>query len=82
MKEIKRYRCIKECMLEKYDDDGFPIENQYIFIEPGSTWQENKWLLIGGPAHVHLDAEDGTGWCEILQTNLNEYFEQVESMYV
>lgn len=82
MEEIKRYRCIKELTLEKYDGDGFQIENEYTTIEPGGTWQENKWLIIGGPEHIHLDAENGTGWCEITRASLNKYFEQVESMHV
>lgn len=86
MKEIKRYRCIKECVFEACDNDGFTTENEYKYIEPGSVWQESKYLIAGGPESVHLDREDGEPntmeWCEPLRKTLAEYFEQIESIFV
>lgn len=61
MEEIKRYRCIKECAFEACDDNGFTIDNEYCYVEPGSIWQESNYLIAGGPDSVHLDREDGKG---------------------
>ena len=58
MEEIKRYRCIKECVFEACDDNGFIVENKYEYVEPGSIWQESKHLIAGGPDSIHLDRED------------------------
>ena len=84
--EIKRYRCIKECVFEVYDDDGFHVENEYAYIEPGSIWQESNNMIAGGSDNIHLDREDGKPntieWCEPLKETLNEYFEQIESIFV
>lgn len=83
--EIKRYRCIKECAFEAFDDDGFSIENEYKYVEPGSIWQESNRLIAGGPDSVHLDREDGNPntmeWCEPLRETLAECFEQIESIF-
>lgn len=86
MEEIKRYRCIKECAFEACDDDGFTIDNEYNYVEPGSVWQESKCLIAGGPDNVHLDRENGEPntmeWCEPLKETLAECFEQIESIFV
>lgn len=85
MEEIKRYRCIKECGFEVCDADGFHVENEIYYVEPGSIWQESSHLIAGGPDNVHLDREDGIPntmeWCEPLKKTLAEYFEQIESIY-
>lgn len=84
--EIKRYRCIKECVFEDYDDNGFHIENEYAYVEIGSIWQESDNMIAGGSDNIHLDREDGKPntieWCEPLKETLNEYFEQIESIFV
>lgn len=86
MEEIKRYRCIKECSFDLYDDDGFRIDGKSYYVKPGSIWQENKRLIAGGPRNVHLDREDivpNTGeWCEPLKETLAECFEQIGSIFV
>lgn len=85
MKEIKRYRCIKECYFEACDDDGRTIDNEYHCVEPGSVWQESCFLIAGGKESVHLDREDGkpntAEWCEPLRGTLSECFEQIESIF-
>ena len=86
MEEIKRYRCTKVCVFEACDDDSFLIENAYKFVEPGSIWQESRFLIAGGPDNVHLDREDGKPgtmeWCEPTKETLEECFEQIESIFV
>lgn len=85
MREIKRYRCIKECVFEACDDDGLIIENKYNYVEPGSIWQESSFLIAGGSGNVRLDREDGKPntieWCEPLKETLAEYFAQIESIF-
>ena len=85
MSEIKRYRCIRECVFDRYDDDGFSVEGKYIYVEPGSVWQESNNMIAGGINNVHLDREDGepntSEWCEPLKENLFKYFEQIESIF-
>ncbi len=85
MEEIKRYRCIKECAFEACDDNGFTIDNECHYVEPGSVWQESSRLIAGGPDSVHLDREDGEPnameWCEPLRETLAECFEQIESIF-
>lgn len=84
MGEIKRYRCIKECVFDAYDEDGFCIDGEYKYVEPGSVWQESNYLIAGGPNNIHLDREDGKPntmeWCEPLRETLAECFEQIESI--
>lgn len=33
------YKCIKGFSVEKCDDDGFTIENEYVEIKEGSIWE-------------------------------------------
>lgn len=84
--EIKRYRCIKECIFEACDDDGFSLDGEYKCVEPGSIWQENSRMIAGGLGNVHLDREDSNPntieWCEPLRETLTECFEQIESVFV
>lgn len=79
--EIRRYKCIKECMFEKCDDDGFSIDSEYMFAEVGSIWHESPYMISGGKDNVHLDREGGYNWCEPLRDTLSEYFERIESVY-
>ncbi len=85
MQEIKRYRCIKECDFELCDDDGFTMDGKYKTVEPGSIWQESKYMIAGGSDSVHLDRE-ATGqnkgeWCEPTKETLEKCFEQIKSIY-
>lgn len=34
-----RYQCIKGFSVNKYDDNGFLVENEYENIEIGSVWE-------------------------------------------
>lgn len=84
--EIKRYRCIKSCIFDACDDDGFLIENQFKQIEVGSIWQESNNMIAGGKDNIHLNREDGPSgvmeWCEPLRRTLSEYFEPIESIKI
>lgn len=75
-----KYKCKKSFCVDKYDDDGFCIENETIVIEEGKIYELDKsgYMMIGGKDHVHLDAVDGS-WLEITKEHLKEYFDEVEA---
>lgn len=79
-----KYICKQEFYLEKYDDNGFPIENKYTRIPKGSIWEEdiNNPKFIASEDSVHLDRRYKSNkaktsqWIEITKEHLNEYFER------
>ena len=78
---MKRFKCKKPFCVDKYDDDGFCIENETIVIEEGKLYEVNKsgYMMIGGKDHVHLDAVDDGSWLEITKDTLKECFELLEA---
>jgi len=79
---IRRYKCIKELMFEKCDEDGGIIENAYHIISVGSVWQESPYMISGGSDNIHLDREDGNEWCEPLKEHMAEHFEEIEPLII
>lgn len=77
---MKQYKCIKSFCVDKYDDDGFLIENSSIVIVKGRIYEldESSHMMIGGQDHVHLDAVDDGSWLEITKGTLKECFELLE----
>lgn len=75
-----KYRCLKELCIQKYDGDGFIIENEYGFVEVGSEWQQDtRTNIIDG--EIHLDRISGLrdfDWIEISRKTLTEAFEVIE----
>lgn len=69
---MKRYRCKKTFCLDRYDEDGFLIENSVMIIEVGKVYEldESGTMMIGGKYHVHLDAVDDNSWMEITKETL------------
>lgn len=78
---MKRYKCIKSFCVDRYDDDGFLIENDTVVIEEGKVYELNEsgYMTIGGKDHVHLDNVDDGSWLEITKERLEEYFEVLEA---
>lgn len=75
------YKCIKEMTLKKYDDDCFPIENEYVFISVGSLWEKDDKSHIGGEVHlnsINLENDNISQWLEITEEHLIEHFCEVE----
>lgn len=74
---MKRYKCKKPFCVEKYDDDGFVIENDDVVIDKGKIYEldESGNTIIGG--EVHLDSVDDGSWLEITKERLEEYFEEL-----
>ncbi len=77
---MKRFKCKKPFCVDKYDNDGFLVENATIVIEEGKVYEadESGYMMIGGKDHVHLDAVDDGSWLEITKGTLEEYFELLE----
>lgn len=77
---MKRYKCKKSFCVDKYDDDGFMIENAATVIEEGKIYEldETGYMIIGGSDHVHLDAVDEGSWLEIEKETLEECFDLLE----
>lgn len=77
---MKKYKCKKSFCVDKYDDDGFLIENSTVVIEKGKVYElnESDYMMIGGRDHVHIDAVDDGSWLEITKGTLKECFELLE----
>ncbi|BDR74216.1 hypothetical protein K144316041_p20550 (plasmid) [Clostridium tetani] len=70
------YKCTKGFALEKCDDDGFIIENEYEIIEQGSLWAfptEEYYILIGGKVGLE-GVRNKFRRIEIAKETLEEHF--------
>lgn len=74
---MKQYKCKKSFCVDKYDDDGFLIENSSVVIDKGKIYEldDGNHKIIGG--EIHLDSDEGGSWLEITKEHLEEYFEEV-----
>ena len=79
-----RYRCVKDLYLDKYDEDGFYMDGEYVIIPIGSIWTINQcgYRLVGGQDTIHLELETNDKekfqWIEILESTLKEHFMEIE----
>ena len=50
-------KCIKSFSVDKYNDDGYLIDDEYVLVEEGSIWEldENKSRVIDGDGLVNED---------------------------
>lgn len=73
---MKKYRCKKGLVVDKYDGDGFLIPNKVKIVDEGEVYSvdESGSTMIGG--EVHLDGENGS-WLELSRESLEEFFEEV-----
>lgn len=73
---MKQYKCKKSFCVEKYDDDGFLIENSGVVIDKGKIYEldDSGHTMIGG--EIHLDSIDDGSWLEITKEDLEEYFDE------
>ena len=78
---MEKYKCKKSFCVDKYDDDGFCIENETIVIEEGKIYEldESGYMMIGGSNHVHLDAVDDGSWLEVTKWTLEECFDLLKA---
>lgn len=74
---MKEYVCIKGMLIEKCDDDGFAIENDYFDLEVGTVWhtpEDEEYRFIGG--EIRLES-DSLGWIEISKEDFEKHFELI-----
>lgn len=64
------YKCVKDFEVPKYDEDGFPIECEYIDIPINSEWYLQEYTSL---SDIRLE-NDEIGWLEITNETFNEYF--------
>lgn len=81
-----KYICTKDLYLNRYDEEGFYIENKYAHIPKDSIWEEDEETIkfIGGKDSVHLDRvwkskkTKTHQWLEIDKTTLLTYFKPLD----
>ena len=74
----RAYECIEGFLIEKCDDNGFLIENEYEEIVTGSIWfppEENKnYRFVGGEVRLECPLNN---WIEITEEHLEKYFKEI-----
>ncbi|MBE5877073.1 MAG: hypothetical protein E7290_09350 [Lachnospiraceae bacterium] len=81
-----KYICTQDLYIERYDADGFLIENKYFRVPKDSIWEEDteSIKLIGSNDCIHLDRVWKTKkaktwqWIEVTKETLLEYFAQLK----
>lgn len=72
---MKKYRCIKEFVLDVVGIDGFET-GDYGIVPVGSVWELDKDLdYMGG--ENHLESEEPLAWIEITNEDLKGHFEEI-----
>lgn len=73
---MKQVKCIEGFSLEKCDDDGFTIENDYFVVEEDTIWniEEDSYRLVGGEIRL---INDELGWLEISKETFEEHFKSI-----
>lgn len=73
---IKKYICIRDFFIDKYDDDGFVLDGEYFSVYKDSIWtiNEEKIKLIGG--ETLLENEE-LGWIEISKESLKDNLKEI-----
>lgn len=73
---VRNCKCIKEFYVEKCDNNGFLMDNEYEEVEEGSIWEyeEGKFTFTG--AEMRLEDEEGR-WLEISKEDFNNYFKEI-----
>ncbi|MEG0258451.1 MAG: hypothetical protein RR595_05685 [Lysinibacillus sp.] len=68
----KTYKCIKEFVLEKYDEHECPIENEHMVTPVDSIWELCDFASL---SDIRLQGD--LGWLEIDEETLKTHFEEI-----
>lgn len=70
-------KCTKGFSIERCDDNGFTIENEYSTIEENSCWniENDKYRFIGGEIRL---TNSELEWLEISEETFKEHFEIIK----
>ena len=74
------YKCKKTFLLDKYDDDGFYVED-YTQVNEGDLFElcEDPFRVIDGEIRlVGISTRNYGQWLEISKESLAMYFEEVK----
>lgn len=75
----KAYECVEGFLIEKWDDNGFPIDNEYVEIRKNSLWftpeEDERYRFIGGD--IRLESANSLQWIEITKEHLERYFKEI-----
>ena len=80
---MKRYRCKKELVLDRYDGDGFYDDSEPCVINVGDIYEydedcQERLFIANKPAvHLLLVHDRIHNWIEIYPETLSEFFEEV-----
>ena len=74
-----KYKCKKTFLLDRYDDDGFYVED-YTQVNEGDLFElcEDPFRVIGG--EIRLVGINNGQWLEISKETLAIYFEEVKEL--
>ena len=71
---MKKAKCINGFSVEKCDDDGFALDDEYETVEEGSIWdiKEDNFRVIDG--EIRLTNDEGA-WLELPKEHFETDFE-------
>ena len=75
----KRYVCTEGFSVQRYDEDGFTIENEYDEIEIGSVWEVTDNSIVGGEIHLERIGKPYY-WLEITKEHFEMYFREAVAL--
>lgn len=76
-----QYRCLEDFRVDRVDDNGFTIENEFFIVEKGTVWntpEDENFRLTGG--EIRLENDD-LEWIEITKKYLKRYFVEIREKY-
>lgn len=75
---MKKYRCIKNFQVPKYDENDCPTD-EYITIREGSIYEHTDGYIGESDIRMYLeDGDDDAGYLDITFDRLEQYFERIE----
>lgn len=69
------YKCVQGFSIDKYDEHEMPMDDDVIFVERGSIWEESEYDKPSMSEH-RLKREGQ--WLEISEERLNAQFIKLE----
>lgn len=74
-----KYKCKKSFSMTLIDENGFPIDNEYLQIQAGEIFEksDDPYRDYGGKDSVRLENKDA--WMEIAPETLQQFFDCIDS---
>ena len=70
----EQFKCIKQFVVDQYDEHETLIENESIIVPIDSIWTLSEHAYL---SEVRLDSNQGLGWLEITLDDFKECFIEV-----